>query len=159
MLYLHFGTTKETLFRSSEYFDWNFQSEWLENPLVKEIISDIDKSTVIGGRVIDSPVLVMITPRELAGGTKVLILILFEDGDYYWSSDMGDNCCKWILRISEIKDVHLSLIHMMLFPEDFSTPMTFVDVDNLVVDNYDKYIDVLGDNWDRLTDIEEGVIL
>ncbi len=39
------------------------------------MIKDVDKSTVIAPRIIESPVLGAITPRELSGGVKTLILI------------------------------------------------------------------------------------
>ena len=39
------------------------------------MIRDIDKSTVISAHVIESPVLGGITPKDLSGGVKTLILI------------------------------------------------------------------------------------
>ena len=40
-----------------------------------KMIQDVDHCTVISSHVIDSPILGAITPRELSGGVKVLILI------------------------------------------------------------------------------------
>ena len=41
------------------------------------MIKDVDKSNVIGPRVIDSPVLGGISPRELSGGVKTLLQMPF----------------------------------------------------------------------------------
>lgn len=46
-------------------------------------IQDVDHCTVISSHVIDSPILGAITPRELSGGVKVLILMLKDDSFIY----------------------------------------------------------------------------
>lgn len=55
------------------YFDNVYEDEWLEDPFVKEMIRDVDNSSVISAHIIESPVLGAITPKELSGGVKVLI--------------------------------------------------------------------------------------
>ncbi len=57
------------------YFDNVYEDEWIEDPFVKEMIQDVDSSTVISAHIIESPILGPITPKELSGGVKVLILI------------------------------------------------------------------------------------
>lgn len=39
------------------YFDNVYEDEWIEDDFVKEMIKDVDKSTVISAHVIESPVL------------------------------------------------------------------------------------------------------
>ena len=56
------------------YFDNVYEDEWIEDAFVKEMIQDVDHCVVISPHIIDSPVLGAITPRELSGGVKVLIL-------------------------------------------------------------------------------------
>ena len=46
-------------------------------------IQDVDHCTVISSHIIDSPILGAITPRELSGGVKVLILMLKDDSFIY----------------------------------------------------------------------------
>ncbi|GHU56573.1 hypothetical protein AGMMS49975_20130 [Clostridia bacterium] len=122
------------------------------------MVLDIDKSTVLGVRSIESPAWGLISPRELSGGVKTLILMLFDENGYYYPANaMGDNCCKWILKISEVRDVHLLLMHTMLFPEDFTTPITLVDLDNKIVRSYDEYMLAVAYNHDRLGDVEDGI--
>ncbi|MCR5726886.1 MAG: DUF4869 domain-containing protein, partial [Lachnospiraceae bacterium] len=79
---------------------------------------DVDKSEVLGPRIIDSPVLGGITPRELSGGVKTLIDIYKQPDKIFNASACGDNCAKWLLVIGEMMDVTINLRHIMDFGED-----------------------------------------
>ena len=97
---------------ASSYFDNVYEDEWIEDTFVKEMIQDVDHCEVISPLIIDSPVLGAITPRELSGGVKVLILMLKDDSFIYNMSNCGDNCAKWVLKIAEhrwLKSVHFVL--------------------------------------------------
>ena len=59
--------------------------------MVKEMIQDVDKSTVIDSGVIDSPVLEKIPPIGLSGGIKTLILVKFEPVKVFNASTCGDH--------------------------------------------------------------------
>ena len=74
-----------------------------------------DKSIVIGPGVIDSPVLGAITPQELSGGVKTLILIAHVPDKIFNASTCGDNCAKWLLKMGEKKDITINLRHLMDF--------------------------------------------
>ena len=74
-----------------------------------------DKSIVIGPRVIDIPVLGAITPQELSGGVKTLILIAHVPDKIFNASTCGDNCAKWLLKMGEKKDITINLRHLMDF--------------------------------------------
>ena len=84
-----------------------------------KMIQDVDHCTVISSHVIDSPILGAITPRELSGGVKVLILMVKDDSFIYNMSNCGDNCAKWILKIAEKKDLTVYLQHIMRFEGEF----------------------------------------
>ena len=71
------------LFNAPLYFDNVYEDEWIEDGFVKDMIQDVDHCTVISSHVIDSPILGAITPRELSGGVKVLILMLKDDSFIY----------------------------------------------------------------------------
>ncbi|MDY6355978.1 MAG: DUF4869 domain-containing protein [Catonella sp.] len=101
------------------YFDNVYEDEWLEDDLVKKMILDVDHSNVVSPHVIESPVLGAITPRELSGGVKVLILMLKDDSYTYNMSNCGDNCAKWVLKIAEQKDLTVYLQHIMHFEGNF----------------------------------------
>ena len=74
-----------------------------------------DNSIVIGSRVIDSPVWGAITPQELSGGVKTLILIAHVPDKIFNASTCGDNCAKWLLKMGEKKDITINLRHLMDF--------------------------------------------
>lgn len=122
------------------YFDNVYEDEWITDPLVKDMILDVDRSEVISAHVIESPVLGGITPKELSGGVKVLILMLKDDSFVYNISNCGDNCAKWILKISEDRDIDVFLHHIMNFEEPFE-----IEICNLhrIVRTYREYISAL----------------
>ena len=122
------------------YFDNVYEDEWIEDPFVKDMILDVDKSTVISAHIIDSPVLGAITPKELSGGVKVLILMLKDDTFIYNMSNCGDNCAKWILDIAEKKDLTVYLQHIMRFKEPFKIEICNV---HKVVSSFREYVHAL----------------
>ena len=75
MLNIIFGKTDDVVYNTSLYFKNVFDSRWLEEADVKQMIKDIDKSEVLSSHAIDSPVLGIIPPTSLSGGVKALILI------------------------------------------------------------------------------------
>lgn len=64
---------------------------------------------------IDSPVLGGITPRELSGGVKTLILISHVPDKIFNASACGDNCAKWLLKLGETREITVNLRHIMDF--------------------------------------------
>lgn len=101
------------------YFDNVYEDEWMEDAFVKEMIQDIDSSSVVSAHVIESPILGAITPKELSGGVKVLILMLKDDSFIYNMSNCGNDCAKWILEIAKKKDLTVYLQHIMHFEGEF----------------------------------------
>lgn len=119
MLKIWYYANIEYMKDAPSYFDNVYEDEWIEDSFVKEMIQDVDYCTVISSHVIDSPILGAITPRELSGGVKVLILMLKDDSFIYNMSNCGDNCAKWILKIAEKKDLTVYLQHIMRFEGEF----------------------------------------
>ena len=91
MLYIRFGTTNNTIIGIDRHFNAVFEREWFNNELVREMIKDIDKSVVISGSAIKSPILGPISPRELSGGVKTLICMLMEPGLEFYGTSCGNN--------------------------------------------------------------------
>ncbi|MDE5823307.1 MAG: DUF4869 domain-containing protein [Lachnospiraceae bacterium] len=114
----YYGGT-EYMEDAPSYFDNVYEDEWIEDTLVKEMIKDVDKSTVISAHVIESPIFGAITPQGLSGGVKVLILMLKDDSFIYNMSNCGNSCAKWILKIAEQKDLTVYLQHILRFEGDF----------------------------------------
>ena len=78
MLNIFYGDMKEAVYNTASYFKYDYEEDWIVDPMVKEMIRDVDKSTVIDSGIIDSPVLGKIPPIGLSGGVKTLILVKFE---------------------------------------------------------------------------------
>lgn len=124
------------------YFDNVYEDEWIEDELVKEMIKDVDKSTVISAHIIESPVFGAITPQGLSGGVKVLILMLKDDSFIYNMSNCGNSCAKWILKIAEQKDLTVYLQHILRFEGEFE-----IEIMNIgkIVHNREEYVRALLD--------------
>lgn len=115
MLNIWFGDMPEVIYDTSTYFKHAYKDQWITDPLTKDIIRDVDQSEVVGSQLIQSPVLGPISPAQLSGGVKTLILINKDKGKVFNASKCGDNCAKWLLRIAENKKVVINLRHLMDF--------------------------------------------
>lgn len=110
---------EKAIYHPPVYFDNRYEDEWITDELTKAMVKDVDKSEVIGTRLIDSSVLGPISTKELSGGVKTLILLAFdESGKVFNASACGDNCAKWILKIAEKKDLTINLRHIMDFGKE-----------------------------------------
>jgi len=117
-LSITFKKTEDVLYAVDQYFNFNYEDEWLDDPFVQAMIEDVDNSTVISANCIQSPVLGTIPAEKLSGGVKALILMLKEDR-IIWATACGDNCAPWILEIAKQKKITICLEHDMDFPVDF----------------------------------------
>ena len=118
MLKIYFGDREDVIYNTSVYFKFNYQPDWLQDPDVKQMIMDVDRSIVLGNGAIDSPVLGVIAPVNLSGGVKTLILIDKVDDKVFNASNCGDNCAAWLLKIGQKKDVTVNLRHIMEFGDN-----------------------------------------
>ena len=118
MLTIIYCNAPDSIYHTNVYFKNSYEPEWLTSDLAKEMIRDIDKSEVLSGECIQSPVLGQIPPERLSGGVKTLLLILNEPDKIFNASTCGDNCAKWILEIGKRQDVTINLRHMMSFGTD-----------------------------------------
>ena len=142
MLKIILGNMDDVVYNTSVYFKNTYKEEWLTDDFSKEMIQDVDKSTVVSPRIIDSPVLGAITPRELSGGVKTLILIYKDNSHVFNASNCGDNCAKWLIKIGEMKDVTINLRHIMDFG-DGEFEIKIINT-NQTVHNMDEFVDVAG---------------
>ena len=117
MLSVYYGDMPEAIYNPALFFLYCYSDDWITDELSEEMIRDVDKSEVIGPRIIDSPVLGGITPRELSGGVKTLICIYKRPDRVFNASACGDNCAKWLLEIGKRQDVTINLRHLMDFGE------------------------------------------
>lgn len=119
MLKVFFGNMEDAIYFPPVYFDNQYEDDWITDQRSKEMILDVDQSVVVSSHLIDSPVLGPISPRELSGGVKTLILMAFDQsGKIFNASACGDNCAKWILKLGNEKDLTINLRHLMDFGDD-----------------------------------------
>ena len=119
MLKIYLGEMEEAIYHPPTYFDNRYEDEWLTTPLAAEMIRDIDQSEVISAHLIESPVLGPISPKELSGGVKTLLLMAFDDSRKVFNASVcGDNCAKWILKLGREKDLTINLRHVMVFGKE-----------------------------------------
>ncbi|ADU24259.1 DUF4869 domain-containing protein [Ruminococcus albus] len=117
MLNIIFGEYAGVVTNPAVYFKNTYEDEWITDELSRKMIQAVDHSTVISERVIESPVLGAITPKELSGGVKTLILINNCPDKIFNASACGDNCAEWLLEIGQEKDITINLRHIMDFGE------------------------------------------
>ena len=149
MVSIYYGDMPEAIYNPALYFKNTYTDDWIIDDLSKAMIKDVDKSDVIGPRVIDSPVLGGISPRELSGGVKTLMCMYKCPNKIFNASACGDNCAKWILHIAEElqkqgKDLLIRLGYLM----DFGEEPFEIEISNLgkVVHNSRELAEAVLDN-------------
>ena len=142
MLSIFFGDMPEAIYNTAVYFKNTYEDEWITDDLSRQMIQDIDQSKVIGPRVIDSPVLGAITPRELSGGVKTLILIAHVPDKIFNASTCGDNCAKWLLKMGEERDITINLRHLMDFGKQ-TFEINILNTDQ-IVHNMEELVPIAG---------------
>lgn len=118
MLTIFFGDMDNSIYNTAVYFKNSYEPEWFDSDLAKQIVWDVDKSKVLSGQCIESPVFGQIPPERLSGGVKTLLLMLNEPDRVFNASTCGDNCAKWILKIAQDRDLTINLRHLMDFGKD-----------------------------------------
>ncbi|WP_297019344.1 DUF4869 domain-containing protein [uncultured Dialister sp.] len=115
MLHIYYGPMEEAIYNTDVYFRNTYEDSWITDPLSRAMITDVDSSTVISSGIIESPVLGKISPLQLSGGVKTLILVSQVPDKVFNASTCGDNCAKWFLKMAETKDITINLRHLMDF--------------------------------------------
>lgn len=128
MLKIYFGDMPEAIYNTEVYFKNTYEDEWLQDDFAAEVIKGVDQSEVVDRHLIESPVLGMIPPVMLSGGTKTLLLIKNCPEKVFNASTCGDNCAKYILKIAEEQDITINLRHIMNFTEPFTARILNDDV-------------------------------
>ena len=137
MLHIYFGDMPEAIYNTEVYFKHTYEEEWFEDDFAKAVIKGVDKSKVLDKHLIQSPVLGMIPPLMLSGGTKTLLLIKNCPDQVFNASTCGDNCAKYILQIAKKRDVTINLRQVMNFPAPFEI---YIDNDDVIVKDMDQLL-------------------
>ena len=140
MLRIYFGDKENAIYNTSVYFKNKYKDEWITDEFAKEVIRDVDHSQVIGPNDIYSPVLGNISPLQLSGGVKTLILMKNNPGKIFNAPNCGNNCAKWILKLGKEKDFTINLFHIMDFGEE-PFEIRILNKDKLIVRSKQEYLD------------------
>ena len=116
MLSIHLGDYPGSIYDTETYFRNSYLDSWFEDPMAAQIIKSVDGSELIGPHNIVSKQLGSITPLELSGGVKTLLLVRNLPNMVFNASTCGDNCARWLLKIGKEQDVLVTLYHIMKFP-------------------------------------------
>lgn len=149
MLKITFKEPEGLIRFTSKYFDSWRDKEWFDDPFVREMVLDVDKTEIKGPNLAISPVFGAIPPEKISGGTKALIMAWKTDWIINGSS-CGDNCAKWLVEIGKRKDILIYLGHPMRFPDVFEA----VCVDNgksihSYIDFLNEYIEVTEEEFEE----------
>ena len=123
MLYIYFGDVPESekgryIYNTAVFFKNTYKNSWITSPLGIEMIKDVDKSEVISETQVKSPVFGLMSPVQLSGGVKTLLLTANDKKHLFNASTCGDNCAKWFLKMAEDKKIVINLRHLMDFGKD-----------------------------------------
>lgn len=108
---------KETIRSIDSWFDFNFHTEWFEDPNCIQMIKDIDNTEVVGPFLMISPVFGPMAPTYLSGGVKTLIA-MYKTNLIMDLTNCGENCADWVLKISDLVDTTAVLNYPMVFEGD-----------------------------------------
>ncbi|MBR1390697.1 MAG: DUF4869 domain-containing protein [Lachnospiraceae bacterium] len=115
MLHIYFGDMPEAIYNTDVYFLNVYDDSWITDDFAKEVIRKVDRSEVLDRQAIRSPVLGIISPERLSGGTKTLLLMKNIDDQIFNASTCGDNCAPFILKLAKEKELTINLRHLMDF--------------------------------------------
>lgn len=149
MVSVYFGNDTRAVLNIDSYFNHTFRHEWLNDPIVKQMIKDIDNSEVLSEYCIQSPVLGQIPPERISGGVKTCILLWKLDDFLVDLITCGENCQEWLSYIFSHKDV--VRVSMSGYDLDFEglEISGICENDNSVINNsydwVDKMCEMAGD--------------
>ena len=122
MLKVFFGIHEDAMLSVDSYFNNTYDESWFADPIVVQMVKDIDGSDVISPNCINSPVLGQIPPITLSGGVKALICLHMIGDPFLDLIVMGENCSEWLLKIANEKDITVAMS---------GSHLTFSDMDDI----------------------------
>jgi hypothetical protein len=145
MVTVYFGMQGDEVKSADKYFDSVYEEDWFDDPIVKQMVMDIDKTEIVGPYLAISPVFGAIPPLEISGGVKCLIL-MYKLPDYHASGfNMGDNCYEWVVKLGEICDCRVSIESAILVGDLSSDQSRF----NAIVGNTGEKINTIAEYYDE----------
>ena len=147
MLHLYFDSLSRLMKREDfiPYPDGLFNSiwlpEWVNNPLSRAIIHDIDHVDIPDGMTTEMACIMSgFRVADLCTGTKNLLLCRYYSGLNRMTM-MGENCYKYLMDIADEHDVRMGCSNSFFFRDDVLKGRTvhFVNTDKYVSTYYDFF--------------------
>ena len=132
MLSIHLGDYPGSIYDTETYFRNSYLDSWFEDPMAAQIIKSVDGSELIGPHNIVSKQLGSITPLELSGGVKTLLLVR--------------NLPNMVFKIGKEQDVLVTLYHIMKFP--WKSFEIRIENDGRIVRNMQEFVGATNDFLD-----------
>lgn len=133
MLHILFQETKGAIFYPPTFFKRVRKAAWFRDPLVIEMVKDIDNVTVHGPSELVHPRLGELTIDDLSGGVKTLILLhMMSDTHLFDITACGENCTKWVAKMGREKELYVVLRYVMPFYQ-FDDPVHILNNDLMVL--------------------------
>ena len=93
--------------------------EYITGDIERKLIKDIDKCDVISKYNVVYPILGSMSPFDLSGTVKTLILVKNDSEHIFNGSFMGDLAAPWLLKIGEVCDRTIRFGYLPKFEEPF----------------------------------------
>lgn len=120
MLYIDFMNSKGLALGHPDYlFRYYMKDAWFEDPIVKQIVKDIDGADVSSAYAMQHPVYGAINYTMLSSTCRTAIMLYELPNETINATYCGEKAGDWILRIGEMQDAHIALNYALLFSRDF----------------------------------------
>jgi len=139
VLKVYFGTCDDEIYNTEMFYENQYDRNWVMDEFARRIIKDIDDSEVVGPNLIKNDIFDVFNSTELSAGVKTLLLIKNYPNKIFNISNCGDNCAKYILELSENRDIKVTLHHIMDFGNNFKLKI-INDRRRKVIDNKMDYL-------------------
>jgi hypothetical protein len=157
LLSIYFGYKGVECEDPHAYFVGAWEDEWFDDPIVKQMVLDVDKTEIVSPNLAISPVFGAMDPMRISGGVKSLIL-MYKDREFIADGEsMGDNCYDWVVKLSHICDCAIAIEVSVLIGEleNDQSPFNAVIENNghaikTVAEYYDEYHKWLAENHEKI---------
>ncbi|MDR2750535.1 MAG: DUF4869 domain-containing protein [Clostridiales bacterium] len=125
MLYIWLGYCKLSTYHPDKMFQVVYDEDWFEDDLVKEIVLDLDKTTVVNHALSLNYLGDPMNTLDISGSAKCLIMMYKIPNLLITGIHMGDNCAKWIIKLAQMQDCYMTLEYDLAFHDDIHSKEEF----------------------------------
>lgn len=141
------------VFNPEAWFDDCFGEEYIEGEMERQMIMDIDKCEVVSKQLVIHPLLGSMSPFDMSGTVKTLIMVKNDPEHIFNGSFMGDLAVPWLIEIGKQYDRTIRFGYLPRFREPYVKEPYEICVDNsgVIVHTWNEIVD----GAYKFTDIDE----